>query len=323
MNVAIVIPNWNGAPLLERALQSLREQSCPIAQIVVVDNGSQDNSVAIASAAGAVVIELGRNTGFSNAVNCGIRAAGADWIVILNNDVWLQKDWLAALVETATREKAWFAAGKLLAASQKGTLDGSFDAVCRGGCAWRCGHGRQDSPIWNRSRPIRFAPLTAALFRAEVFNRVGLLDEEFESYLEDVDFGIRCATQGLGGVYVPEAVAFHEGSATLGGWHPDTVRKIARNQLLLIAKHYPRRWVLSYGWQVLVAQGLWGFTALSHGRFIAYLAGKLDGLRRFRASRGKLAPGLDAVLAQSEAEILELQRLTGFDLYWRLYFALT
>ena len=54
-----------------------------------------------------------------------------------------------------------------------------------------------------------------------------LLDERFESYLEDVDFGLRCAEAGLSGLYVPDAVAYHQGSATLGRWHPETVRKIA------------------------------------------------------------------------------------------------
>jgi hypothetical protein len=118
-------------------------------------------------------------------------------------------------------------------------------------------------------------------------------------------------------------VAYHQGSATLGIWHPDTVRKISRNQLLLVAKHYPRGWILRYGWPILIAQGLWGLTALRHGRFLPYLQGKLDGLRRFKAGRGESCSRIPAILAESEGEIRELQSQTGFDLYWRLYFALT
>jgi GT2 family glycosyltransferase len=321
--VTIVIPNWNGASRLAALFERLARQSQPIHQILVVDNGSADDSAAVAAAAGATVLPLNTNTGFSHAVNCGIRAAGGDWIAILNNDVLPEPDWLRNLLEAAVAGNAWFATGKLLDAVHPDRIDGAFDAICRGACAWRCGHNRPDSELWNQPREIRFAPFTAALFRAKLFERVGLLDENLESYLEDIDFGIRCATQGLSGLYVPRAVACHQGSATLGTWHPDTVRRIARNQLLLVAKHYPRKWILRYGWDIFIAQTLWGCIALRHGRLIAYLAGKLDGLRQFRASRGESWPNFPAILDQSEKEIRELQRLTGFDLYWRLYFALT
>jgi GT2 family glycosyltransferase len=321
--VAAVIPNWNGATRLARLFEALQAQTHPIDHVIVVDNGSADDSAAVATRAGATVIELGVNTGFSHAVNCGIRAAAAEWILILNNDVLPEPDWLRILMQTATSGQAWFATGKLLDAARRDTLDGAFDAICRGASAWRCGHGRLDAPIWNRPREIRFAPLTAALFRAEVFERIGFLDETLESYLEDIDLGIRTASHGLTGLYAPDALAYHEGSATLGRWHPDTVRKISRNQLLIVAKHYPRKWILRYGWPILVAQALWGFIALGHGRFLAFAGGKLDGFRLFRRSRGEPCPNLAAILDQSENEIRELQKLTGFDLYWRLYFALT
>jgi GT2 family glycosyltransferase len=321
--VSIVIPNWNGAPRLAALFERLAGQSHPIHQILVVDNGSADDSAGVATRAGASVLPLATNKGFSHAVNCGVRAVTGDWIGILNNDVLPEPDWLRNLTEAAVSGNVWFATGKLLDASRRDRLDGTFDAICRGACAWRCGHDRPDSQLWNQSREILFAPFTAALFRADLFQRVGLLDETLESYLEDVDFGIRCATAGLAGLYVPGAVACHQGSATLGTWHPETVRRIARNQLLLVAKHYPRKWILRYGWPIFIAQALWGITALRHGRLPAYLAGKLDGLRLFRVNRGESSSNFPAILDQSEKEIRELQRLTGFDLYWKLYFALT
>jgi GT2 family glycosyltransferase len=320
--VAIIIPTWNRSALLAQALANLGRQTYAIDRVIVVDNGSTDDSVAVAARAGAQVISLGANAGFAAAVNRGIQeAAGNEYIGVLNNDVTLAPDWLALLISKL--RNAWFATGKILDAQAPERIDGSFDAVCRGACAWRCGHGRADSSLWNQPRTIQLAPFTAAVFRAGLFNRVGLLDESFESYLEDVDFGLRCAEAGLNGLYVPEAVAYHQGSATLGRWHRDTVRKIARNQLLLVAKHYPPNWIISYGWPVFIAQGLWGFIALRHGALFSYLTGKVEGLRQFRKARGKHCAGLPAVLEQSEKEIREIQLLTGFDLYWRLYFALT
>ena len=321
--VTAVIPNWNGVARLDNLLTLLRQQTHPIDRTLVVDNGSTDDSVKLSHSLGAETIELGANTGFSHAVNCGIQAAGSGWIAVLNNDVSPEPGWLAKLVESAEAANVWFATGKMLNAAQHDQIDGAFDALCRGGCAWRCGQNRPDSPVWNQAREICFAPFTAALFRWELFQEVGLLDETFESYLEDVEFGIRCAGAGLRGVYAPGAVAYHEGSATLGRWHPDIVRKISRNQLLIIAKHYPRNWILRYGWPVFVAQGLWGLVALRHGATLAYFQGKSEGIRRFRSTRGKSPANLTAIVEDSERQIRELQRATGFDLYWKLYFALT
>ena len=324
--VAIVIPTWNRSALLAQALENLRGQTFAIERVIVVDNGSADDSAAAAERAGAEVISLAANLGFAVAVNLGIRQAldgGADWIGVLNNDVTLAPDWLALMMAKLESGEAWFATGKLLDAAARERIEGSFDAICRGACAWRCGHGRPDSPLWDQPRAIQLPPFTAAVFRAGIFERVGLLDERFESYLEDVDFGLRCAEGGLSGVYVPEAVAYHQGSATLGPWHREVARKMARNQLLLVAKHYPPNWILRYGWPVFIAQTLWGFLALRHGAFLAFLAGKAEGLRRFRAVRGKHCPNFPAIIEQSEEEIWEIQQLTGFDLFWKLYFALT
>ena len=324
--VSVIIPNWNGAQALERGLVCLARQTSPAAEIIVVDNGSRDNSVAIAERAGARVIGLHENRGFCRAVNEGIRAATGDWLAILNNDAEVAEDWLEKLAARADAQDAWFATGKLIAADRPTHLDGAWDAICRGACAWRCGTGRPDGPTWNYERVIRFAPFTAAIFRRELFNRIGLLDERFESYLEDVDFGIRCATKGYSGVYVPNATARHQGSGTLGRWHKETVRRIARNQVLLVARHFPRHWMLRYGWPVLIGQTLWGFVALRHGAGLAFLKGKIEGMRVFRSVREDVqssGEALDAILSESENEIRDLQRQTGFDLYWRLYFALT
>ncbi len=326
VRVSAIVPNWNRAALLRSALKCLCSQTHPVEEIIVVDNGSTDESVLVAEDFGARVIRLTRNEGFAKAVNEGVRTASGDWLVILNNDVEIGEDWLHTLVTKSQESSAWFASGKLLRFEEPKVLDGSWDALCRGGCAWRCGNARNDGPAWNVQRTIRFAPFTALLARADLFRIVGVLDERFESYLEDVDFGIRCAIRGYSGVYVPNAVARHRGSATLGRWHKDTVRRISRNQLLLVAKHFPKGWILRFGWPVLVGQLLWGLLALRHHAGLSYFAGKLDALRIFRGVRHlsqQDSNTIATILRDSEAEIRELQQQTGYDLYWRVYFALT
>ena len=325
--VTAVIPVWNRKELLERALASLRAQTRPPEEILVVDNGSTDGSAEVAERLGARVLRMGSNTGFANAVNCGIRAARTAWIAVLNNDVVLDPEYLERLAAAAGEAGAWFATGKLLDPAQPGKLDGVFDSVCRGGCAWRVGNGRADGPEFSVPRPIPIAPATAALFRAELFARAGFFAETFCSYLEDVDFGLRCAAMKYPGLLVPSALAYHAGSATLGRWHPVVVRLIARNQVLLVARHYPARLLLRFAWPILVAQAGWGLVALRHGAGAAFLAGKWAGLRLFRAAR-RSSPELrknaaiEQVLRSGEADILDCQRRTGFDAYWRMYFLL-
>jgi hypothetical protein len=325
-HITAVVPNWNRRELLEALLGRLRGQTRPVSEVVVVDNGSTDGSAEAASQLGARVIRSARNLGFAAAVNRGIGECRTALVAIVNNDVEPEPDWLERLSAALERDPdAWFAAGKILDARRREVLDGAWDLISRGGCAWRAGHGRPDGEAWNRERPVRFAPLTATLVRRELFEKVGLLDQRFESYLEDVEFGLRCARAGLGGIYVPQARAYHWGSATLGRWHPEVVRRISRNQLLLVARHYPERWWLGYGWPVLVGQALWGLTALRHGAGWAYLRGKAEGIRRFAEFRraAAAAGSLEETLAASERELFQLQRETGFDAYWRLYFTLT
>src|ERR1700686_2267636 len=128
--VSIVIPNWNGSALLANLLADFERQSYPIDRVIVVDNGSTDDSVRVARNAGASLIELNANTGFAHAVNCGIRNSDAEWIAILNNDISLEPDWLTHMLGKLAGSDAWFATGKLLDAQRRDRIDGSFDAIC-------------------------------------------------------------------------------------------------------------------------------------------------------------------------------------------------
>ncbi len=328
-DVSIIVPVWNGRAMVERLLGSLSAQTYPIARILVIDNGSEDGAAEAAERLNACVIRMGSNAGFSRAVNRGIQECTTEWLAIVNSDVELAPDWLQRLMEAARLPGTWFAAGKIFSASDRDRIDGTYDALCRGGCAWRLGHGRADGPEFSEARSIWFAPGTASLFRAELFRRVGLFDEAFESYLEDVEFGLRCACLNYPGRYAPEAMAYHVGSATLGKWHPDVVRRISRNQVLLVAKYYPPSLLLRLAWPILISHALWGVIALRHATFGAFLRGKLEGLNGFRAAR-RSARALDIqphrlwqILRESEHEIRRVQRRTGFDWYWRVYLALT
>jgi len=318
MTVAAIIPHWNRRDLLDPLFASLRSQNVPFDEIIVADNGSTDDSADFAERHGARVLRLGTNLGFAAAVNRGIESTNADWIAILNNDVTLEPNWLEELVNKT--DGVGFATGKILNAADHSLIDGTFDEISRGACAWRCGQGKKDAPVWNQPRQIRMAPMTAAIFRKSLFDAVGLLDENFGSYLEDVDFGIRCALAGHPGAYIPTAVAYHRGSATWGAWNKDTVKRISRNQILMTVKHFggqPR-------WPIVAGQMLWGLVALRHFRGASYLRGKISGWKAARALyRENLTiqeDRISSLATAGEEQIFALQQQTGFDRYWRAYF---
>jgi GT2 family glycosyltransferase len=314
------VPHWNRRDLLGALFDSLSRQRRHFDEIIIVDNGSTDGSGDFASERGARVLRLDKNLGFAAAVNRGIEATSAEWIAILNNDVTLAPDWLEILLHAAVREDAAFVTGKILSAGDPSILDGAFDEISRGGCAARCGSGKSDGEIWNQPRTIRFAPMTAAVFRSSLFHEVGGLDETFGSYMEDVEFGIRCALAGRTGAYIPEAIAHHRGSATLGKWSADSVWRISRNQVLLVLKHFRGQPALP----ITIGQALWGLVALRHGCGWAFIRGKAAGWAARRSIvRRPSAAGekqLGLILRASEKGIWELGQRTGLDRYWRAYF---
>ena len=306
----------NRADLLARLLASMRSQTRAFAETIVVDNASTDGAVEVARKAGCRVIEMGKNAGFARAVNRGWREASHGWVAILNSDVELDPEWLDRLVLAGSGSS--FATGLILDAKNRNIIDGSYDLVSRAGCAWRAGNGDQFPAQAEGSKKIAIAPATACVFRREVLEQLGGLDEDYGSYLEDVDLGLRCIQRGFSGVYVPDALAWHEGSATFGRWNPRVVRLISRNQLLLVSRHYDAALLRSCFWPIIAGQVLWGLVALRHGAALAWLAGKWDGLRVFHL-RGTRSEALRDFLAASECEIEA--RAPGA--YWRWYFRLT
>ncbi len=316
MTITAVIPTFNRAALLNQAVASIEAD-----EIIVVDNGSTEPI----APPGARVLRLDRNHGFAYAVNRGIEAAQGDVIAIVNNDVVLSPGYLRRLAQTGS----WFATGKILQQSNPHLIDATFDLLARSGCALRAGHGAP-SAEFAEPRAIQFAPMTAAVFKRELFQHIGLLDETFGSYLEDVEFGLRAARSGYEGVFLPAATALHRGSATLGAWHPETVRLISRNQMLLVAKHFPGGRDNRYTRAILAGQLLWGVAAARHGCLGAWLKGKWqaacmqipkwsptpESTHHITSPDEKSLSQLDRILASSEAELL---RLAGDDRFWRLY----
>ncbi|MCB1018526.1 MAG: glycosyltransferase family 2 protein [Acidobacteria bacterium] len=330
MTVSVVIPNWNQRELLVSALRSigaLRKPVDCIIETIVVDNASIDGSAEAAEALGATVLRQGSNLGVSRAFNAGIAVASGEFVALVNNDVELSEDWLERLL-AALYASAWFAAGKSLDWTDRTRIDGAGDAVCRGGAAWRLGHGRADGPEFEQRRKTFFPSATATLFRKAFFERAGGFEEAFFAYLEDVELGVRAAAAGMEGVYEPAARAYHRGSVTGVRWSAQMVRWMTAHQVLLLAKHYPAGLLLRFARPIAAAQLLWGAMSVSRGRGVAWALGLVDGMRGWRSMRRSLlrseardgsSSRLAKALEAAEGEIVRIQRATGWDGYWKWY----
>jgi GT2 family glycosyltransferase len=240
--VAVIVVNHNGACFLPRCLTSVMAQSYPDFEIIVVDNASADSSVHLVRDRfpQVVAIEAGRNLGFAEGCNLGIRSTDAPLVATLNNDTWVEPDWLANLVRVMQGEaRIGTCASKMLFANRPDIIDSAGVCVNLAGIAWDRLGGALDSEDAALPVDVFAACAGAALYRRQMLDDVGLFDPEFFIYLEDVDLSWRGQLRGWRTVYVPAARVYHVHSATSRECSPLKNFHLARNRIWMVAKNYP------------------------------------------------------------------------------------
>jgi len=246
LTVSVVVVNYNGARHLNHLLDHLAHQTRIDFDLYVVDNGSTDNSLALLSekASGlpfnTYIIENNSNLGFGPATNQGIRASSAPWIATLNNDTRPEPDWLERILEaTTSMNRVGMVGSKLLRDQDPTQIDSAGIAMDWMGIAWDWRGGEDDDPGESTIQEI-FGPCAgAALYSRTMLTEVGLFDDNFFAYLEDVDLAWRARLAGWQAVLQPSARALHAHSATLGDASPLKRFLLARNKVWLLAKNYP------------------------------------------------------------------------------------
>jgi GT2 family glycosyltransferase len=252
---SIVIPNWNGARHLPVCLDALRAQSYAEIEVILVDNGSTDGSQALVMEQYPEVrlLALDRNLGLTGGNNTGFRAARGQILISLNNDTEAHPRFVEALV-TALQEhpEAGMAAAKMLLFDRRDQIHSAGDGYGLDGIpfnrgVWQQDEGQFDEPGW-----IFGGCGGAVAYRREMLDDVGLFDESFFMYCEDVDLNWRAQLAGWRCWYTPEAVVYHKLSATGGG--PIASYYTGRNTLWVIAKNYPDALLREHWQRVLHAQ---------------------------------------------------------------------
>jgi hypothetical protein len=241
--VTAAVLNYNGRELLEIVVPTLVGQRYRDFRAVVVDNGSTDDSLAWLAAhhPDVDVVALPVNVGVTRALNVCVDAGSGEFVALLNNDLELDPDLLGELVAALdAHPAAAVAAAKLIDFHDRRRLDGAGDDFHWPGFAVRRGQGEVDRGQYDEPRAIFGACGAAALYRSSALREVGRFDEQFQMILEDVDWSFRAQLAGHSCRYVPTAIAYHMGSATIGArLEGRTLYLNWRNAVWLVAKDYP------------------------------------------------------------------------------------
>ncbi len=285
--VSVVIPTWNGRPLLAVCLAALAGQTERDLEVVVVDNGSTDGTAAWLEAGhpNVNVIANPTNLGFAAAVNQGIRATETHWVAVLNNDTAPDPGWLAALLAAgSTAEDVGMVSSTMLFADRPWMVNSTGICVDRAGIAWDRDGGAADDPGNDEVAEI-FGPCGgAALYRRAMLDRIGLFDEAFFAYLEDVDLAWRGRAAGWRCLHAPQARVLHRHSATGVEGSPFKRYQLGRNKVRLLAKNYPFRQIWWGGAAVVLYDLAAVVYALAARRDVHALRGRLAGLRSIRSA---------------------------------------
>ena len=242
IKTTVVIPNYNGMKYLENCLAFLHRSKGTSFATIIVDNGSEDGSVAFIRDRfpWAKVIELGENTGFSKAVNVGICAAKTEYVILLNNDTVVEPDFVLQLERAMEEKRNFFSlSAKMLSMQEPEIIDDTGDFYCALGWAFGRGKG-QDRSRYTRATEVFAACGGAAIYRRALFEEIGYFDELHFAYLEDIDIGYRAQIFGYRNGYCPKAVVYHAGSGSSGSrYNAFKVNLSSRNSIYLIAKNMP------------------------------------------------------------------------------------
>ncbi len=274
MKVSIIIANWNGRDMLERCLNSIFKQTFSSFEVVVVDNGSNDQSVEMVREKFKKVnlICLESNRGYSEANNIGYSESSGEFIALLNNDIVLDKEWLKSALRCFEQNNEDLAAiaTKIIQEHDHTKIDSAgFEFIAAGTVHDYKGRAVTDGLV-NQRREV-FGPVaSAALYRRSAIEKTWLFDNRYFAYYEDTDLAFRLRLCGYYTLYEPGAVSYHLGSATGKMHSPFHVRHARRNieflfltdmQGYLFYKYFLIHWVyecLNFLFFVLKGRG-WSF----------------------------------------------------------------
>lgn len=243
MKVSVVTPNYNGVKFLKNYFNSLNKDSEYIGEVIIIDNGSDDSSLDFIRQNSfnfpVIVIENDENLGFAPAVNQGILKSKYDYVFSLNNDTEIRDGSIKQMLDLIQENNVFSVQAKMIQFDNKRLIDDAGDEYNLLGWTKKIGEN-QDSDNFIKVNEIFSSCAGAALYKKSVFDEIGLFDDNFFAYMEDVDLAIRSQIYGYRNLLCPDAVVYHIGSATTGSRYNEFKVKIAaRNNIWTVYKNLP------------------------------------------------------------------------------------
>jgi GT2 family glycosyltransferase len=239
---SVIVLNWNGQRFLKECLASLTEQTFKDFDTILVDNGSTDGSVEYVRQEfpEVRVIALNHNAGFAGGNNVGIRASTGEYVALLNNDTKAHPRWLDSL-KTAldAHPDMGFCASKILLYDQPGVIDSAGDLFYTCGVGEKRGRSEKDDERFAELVPVFGACAAAALYRRQMLEDIGLFDEDFFAYAEDVDLSFRAQLAGYQCLFVPDALVYHHLQGTSRASPDHSLYLSRRNAFCALVKNMP------------------------------------------------------------------------------------
>jgi GT2 family glycosyltransferase len=249
--VSVIVVNWNRCALLRACLNSLLSQSHPPEEIIVVDNGSSDDSVKMLQSEFpcVAVIRNFENRGFCAANNQGIGIAKGELIALLNNDAEAGNTWVAELARVFEgKPDVGMAASKILIHSNPSRIDKAGHLIWPDGQNRGRGTGAPDDGRYDSEEEVLWPDGCAAMYRKSMLEEIGGFDEDFFAYADDAELGLRARIAGWRCIYNPRAVVRHHRGSTLGVASIGRLKLIERNRVLLAVKLFPWSLLWLNGW---------------------------------------------------------------------------
>jgi GT2 family glycosyltransferase len=241
--VSVIIVNWNRKDYLEECLPTLINQSFKDFEIILVDNGSSDDSVSFINQHynyAVRLIQLPVNKGFAGGNNVGIKAARGEYIALLNNDTEVEKEWLYNLVNCMqSDDRIGMVGSRVLNYYRRKEIDNTGHLMYPDGLNRGRGRLEEDRGQFDTNTNILFPSGCAALYRKMIFDASGGFDETFFAYGDDADIGLFGNYIGYRAVYCPQAVVYHKYSGTAGSYSLDKMFYVERNRIWLLVKYFP------------------------------------------------------------------------------------
>jgi GT2 family glycosyltransferase len=289
-SVDVVIPTWNGRALLDRCLAALARQTVQ-ATVIVVDNGSTDGTAEHLVDAWPEVrlVRLDRNWGFGAAVNRGIAAGAAPFIVLVNNDVECDQDFVERLIGPLEEDPAAGSVAGLLLVPGRATIDSYGIEVDRTLAGFGRFRGAPYGSTTLHGRHLAGACGAAAGYRRSALEDVGGFDEAMFAYHEDVDLALRLVAGGWACLGAPDAVGVHLGSASFGPQSDWQVEVSGASRAYLLRKYGVLRSGAGIAARTLAGEVAATLADAVLARRLAAVRGRRRGWRRGRGAHANFA----------------------------------